>query len=467
MAPPPQLAAGQLGALAAQLGNSAASAQALQFYRVPLFLLPIYQAAAVEYGVPWQILAAINEIETDYGTDLSVSSAGAEGWMQFMPSTWMQYGVDALDAGYADPYNPVDAIFAAARYLRAAGAAHNLSQAILAYNHSQEYVDSVLLRAKLISSYPTPVVATLTGLVDARPPVTGKRVLWGAPVVTPGPANATANAVAEPGAAPAPSSAPASPSAAAPARSPATPVAPAAGQTAPSPTASAAAATAKRTPSTQPLELVEVMTERNAAAVAAQSGRVVGLGASRRLGRYVVLRDVFGDVFTYAGLGSVAPTYRVPKPAPTSPAGSAVVADAHDPAPTQPASAGRQSPVTLKAAVPSAQGTAGGVTTTTTEQAGTSEAVPKGMGKVRLFAHPGNPDARAAAAAAVASAAHQQSHASPTTLPLRRGSVVAQGTVLGHVRAPAGARYGHMRFAIRLAGDPSPVDPRAIARQLG
>ena len=48
--------------------------QALAFYRIPLFLLPIYKAAAVQYGVPWQILAAINEIETDYGTDLSVST---------------------------------------------------------------------------------------------------------------------------------------------------------------------------------------------------------------------------------------------------------------------------------------------------------------------------------------------------------------------------------------------------------
>ena len=95
----------------------------------------------MQYGVPWQVLAAINEIETDFGTDLSVSSAGAVGWMQFMPATWLQYGVDALDAGYADPYNPVDAIFAAARYLRAAGASSNLKAAILAYNHSEEYVE--------------------------------------------------------------------------------------------------------------------------------------------------------------------------------------------------------------------------------------------------------------------------------------------------------------------------------------
>ncbi len=75
----------QAGALAAVLASSQASAQALAFYRVPLFLLPIYKAAAVQYGVPWQILAAINEIETDYGNDQSVSSAGAVGWMQFMP----------------------------------------------------------------------------------------------------------------------------------------------------------------------------------------------------------------------------------------------------------------------------------------------------------------------------------------------------------------------------------------------
>ena len=122
----PQVIASQAGALAAALASSAASVQALGFYRIPLFLLPIYQAAAVQYGVLWQILAAINEIETNYGLDQSVSTAGAVGGMQFMPATWMQYGVDALNAGYADPYNPVDAIFAAARYLRAAGASSDL-----------------------------------------------------------------------------------------------------------------------------------------------------------------------------------------------------------------------------------------------------------------------------------------------------------------------------------------------------
>ena len=89
-------------------------------FRVPPFLLPIYQAAGIEYGIRWEILAAINEIETDYGRNLNVSSAGALGWMQFMPATWQAYGTDANKDGRKDPYNPVDAIFAAARYLKAA-----------------------------------------------------------------------------------------------------------------------------------------------------------------------------------------------------------------------------------------------------------------------------------------------------------------------------------------------------------
>ena len=109
-------------------------------FRIPPFLIPIYQAAGIEYQIPWQVLAGINEIETDYGRNLSVSSAGAVGWMQFLPSTWKEWGVDANGDGVADPYNPVDAIFTAARYLHAAGASSNLTNAIFAYNHASWYV---------------------------------------------------------------------------------------------------------------------------------------------------------------------------------------------------------------------------------------------------------------------------------------------------------------------------------------
>ena len=139
-------------------------------FRIPPFLIPIYQAAGIQYDIPWQVLAGINEIETDYGRNLSVSSANAVGWMQFLPSTWKTWGVDANGDGIADPYNPVDAIFAAARYLHAAGGSKNLSQGIFAYNHASWYVQSVLLRAKLIGGMPDQLIGALTGLVAGSLP---------------------------------------------------------------------------------------------------------------------------------------------------------------------------------------------------------------------------------------------------------------------------------------------------------
>ena len=435
----PQSVAAEAGQLVALLASAEASDQALGFYRIPLFLLPIYKAAAVQYGVPWQILAAINEIETDYGTDLSVSTAGAVGWMQFMPSTWLQYGVDALNAGYADPYNPVDAIFAAARYLRAAGAATDLRAAILAYNHSEEYVESVLLRAKLISTYPKGVIATLTGLIDGRLPLTGKKVAW-----NPLPASvssATAKATALPG-----KSASASASG--------TP-----GSTAPlSPSAAAAAATSGAGAKQQSLQLIELLSSPNASVVAVQDGRIVRIGDSRKLGKYVVLRDVYGDVFTYAGLGSIAPTYVLPK-SPGARVDSPVVeaASTHGPAPSQAASAGTQTPVTLHVKSPSSHAAGEGeVSVQNAEQ----EAAPAGMDKVRLFAHPGNPDARAAAHASAARKARRDTAGKP--MPLKAGSVVASGTILGRVRVPPNGKDGHLRFAIRPAGDTETIDPAPV-----
>ena len=442
----PQIIA-QAGALAALLASSDSSAQALAFYRIPLFLLPIYKAAAVQYGVPWQILAAINEIETNYGTDQSVSTAGAVGWMQFMPSTWLQYGVDALDANYADPYNPVDAIFAAARYLRAAGAATNLRTAILAYNHSGEYADSVLLRAKLISTYPKAVIATLTGLVDSRLPVTGKQLAWTAlPPMTLRSASATAKAVAVPS----------KPAGAASSAATGTP-----GSTAPpSPALAAAAASSKRAAAAaQILQQVDLTSIPTASVVAVQDGRIVQVGESRQLGKYVILKDVYGDVFTYAGLGRVARTYSPPKVA-RGPVKSAGIeaAGTHDPAPALPASAGSQPPVTIQGKAPAKHTKAkarGGASV-----APNAEDAAIGTGKVRLFVHPGNPDARAAAVVSAARRARSSSAGRP--LPLRRGAVVARGTVLGRVRVPAGAHAGHLRFAIRPAGDPGTIEPGPI-----
>jgi len=117
---------------------------------VPPVLIPIYQRAAAAYDLGPQgpaILAGINEIETAFGTNLNVSSAGAVGWMQFMPETWEGYGVDANGDGVADPFSPEDAIFAAASYLSASGMPADTYGAIFAYNHADWYVSEVLANA--------------------------------------------------------------------------------------------------------------------------------------------------------------------------------------------------------------------------------------------------------------------------------------------------------------------------------
>jgi len=112
-------------------------------------LLSLWQQAGAQYGVPWQVLAAINKIESNFGRNMGPSSAGAIGWMQFMPSTWMRWGVDANGDGIADPWNASDAIFSAARYLAAAGAPADLYRAVFAYNHADWYVREVLSLADL------------------------------------------------------------------------------------------------------------------------------------------------------------------------------------------------------------------------------------------------------------------------------------------------------------------------------
>ena len=111
-------------------------------------LLELWHRAAA-YGVPWDVLAAINKIESNFGQNMGPSYAGALGWMQFIPSSWLRWGMDADGDGIADPWNPDDAVFAAARYLAAAGAHESLSRAIFAYNHAQWYVDDVLRLARV------------------------------------------------------------------------------------------------------------------------------------------------------------------------------------------------------------------------------------------------------------------------------------------------------------------------------
>jgi soluble lytic murein transglycosylase-like protein len=141
-------AASTIGLGGVSCGASAAAPTADRERAIPAELLRLYQAAERRYDVPWSVLAAINKVETDFGRNLGPSSAGAVGWMQFMPATWRAYSVDADGDGHADPNDPADAIFTAAAYLRASGARDDLSRAVFAYNHDDAYVERVLTTAR-------------------------------------------------------------------------------------------------------------------------------------------------------------------------------------------------------------------------------------------------------------------------------------------------------------------------------
>jgi cell wall-associated NlpC family hydrolase len=118
-------------------------------------LRSIWQAAGNTYGIPWEVLGAINKVETNFGQNLGPSSAGAVGWMQFMPSTWARWGLDANGDGIADPDNPTDAIFSAARYLAGCGGQFDIAAAVHCYNHSDAYVRDVLGLASQYGTYGT------------------------------------------------------------------------------------------------------------------------------------------------------------------------------------------------------------------------------------------------------------------------------------------------------------------------
>jgi hypothetical protein len=110
-------------------------------------LVQYYIAAAARYQLGqngYAYLAAINHIETRFGTNLASSSAGAIGWMQFEPATFATYGVSITDpSAPPDPYDPQDAIYSTANYLRASGAPGDWFQAIHTYNHSDAYVAEI------------------------------------------------------------------------------------------------------------------------------------------------------------------------------------------------------------------------------------------------------------------------------------------------------------------------------------
>jgi membrane-bound lytic murein transglycosylase B len=119
-------------------------------------LLADYREGERRFGVPWQVLAAVNLVETSMGRIRGTSVAGAKGPMQFMPATWAMYGKGDID-------DPHDAILGAARYLAHNGGGRgHVDRALYAYNHSSKYVNGVKAYAAVLRADP----AALRGLHD-------------------------------------------------------------------------------------------------------------------------------------------------------------------------------------------------------------------------------------------------------------------------------------------------------------
>lgn len=108
-------------------------------------LLSWYRRAQRRFGVRWQLLAAVNFVESAFGKVRNNSVAGAQGPMQFMPATWRAYGLGG------NVHDSRDAIFGAANYLAANGGAHDEARALHHYNPSGLYVDAVQLYARRIT----------------------------------------------------------------------------------------------------------------------------------------------------------------------------------------------------------------------------------------------------------------------------------------------------------------------------
>ncbi|MDE3130984.1 MAG: lytic transglycosylase domain-containing protein, partial [Acidobacteriota bacterium] len=127
---------------------------------IPPDYLLLYQQAGVAFDVPWQVLAGIGKVECDHGRNPdpacwqegATNAAGAGGPMQFLASTWAEYGLDGNNDGRIDRWDPADAIVSAANFLKHNGAPDNIPAAVFAYNHSQAYVQQVLAWAGLYTA---------------------------------------------------------------------------------------------------------------------------------------------------------------------------------------------------------------------------------------------------------------------------------------------------------------------------
>jgi hypothetical protein len=363
--------------------------------------------------------------------------------MQFMPETWKKYGVDATGSGYADPYNPVDAIFAAGRYLRAAGASKSLPNAIYSYNHAWWYVQSVLLRAKLIGGMPTKLIGALTGLVEGHFPVAAPAKYADGSVTRLARRHVKS---------------------------------------------SNAAITINSSPGATG---TNVFAKRGSPVIAVNDGKIVKVGHSQALGNYVQLQDATGNVYTYARLGEVPKTYPVPRPVRVSARQIAFeLARPLAPAPKGPATAGSQGTaptLTIARATKETRSVSLPVTPAASRQPATASSgaprgdavtsIPAPMVKERLFADPHRTGSYAAGGAlqiknSAPSISNFHNYFSDvlhlgkneyTLQPLRAGAKVVAGTILGRLAAGTPQLASHVQFMVRPAGKNAPyIDPKPI-----
>jgi hypothetical protein len=341
------------------------------------------------------------------------------------------YGVDANGDGEKDPFNPVDAIFAAARYLRAAGADKDLYRAIFAYNHADWYVESVLMRARVIGGLPADLVGSLTGLTQGRFPVAAKATYAGALPESErkkrfAPGANVANVVESDG--------------------------------------------ERRS--------IRIYSRKGAPVIAVQDGRVSRIGHSRKLGSFVELQDSYGNTYLYAGLGELAKTYPFPKERKAKRRELALPEG--DPKPRRAASATTRSELGTK---PRASHTVKAerrpakrprpASRAKQRLRASGAALPAALpAKERLFAHPARPNARPAGGADQLAVAEPGAmvldgkHLDPRDFvpkPLKKGARISGGTILGRIGKTGSTLAPHVRFEIRPAGRGAPrIDPKPI-----
>ncbi|MGI8461159.1 MAG: peptidoglycan DD-metalloendopeptidase family protein, partial [Solirubrobacterales bacterium] len=330
-----------------------------------------------------------------------------------------------------DPYNPVDAICGAARYLRAAGGETDLRRAIFAYNHADWYVDEVLLYAQQYGKLPDDLIGSITGLTEgAHFPVAAKARY--------------ADDLSE----------------------------------------REAAKRAKEGDASSLYESsptrtgINVYAEEGAPVVAVNDGVIKKLGNSKELGNYIVLQDAYGNRFTYSDLGSVSEAHPVPKERDLKAGDFELISPGDDPEPTGPASAGTK----RRGATDSAGDDGKPKRTSTDEPTPVEETVANTQDtRERLFALPERP--RNVDEAGLSgqldellegkmpayesfksyfSGVLKFDRDSMDLAPLREGSQVVAGTVLGEL-GPPDEVASHLHFQIRPTGRGAPkIDPKPI-----